>query len=179
MENITFTLNELISIYFIKEILNSYSALEIGANASVLIERIVSQLPQINRKYIESLNELVKVNPVEVVREKSINPEYLRKIQDAITFRKRLWISYSAFNTEEVTARYVDPYLLEIHEGCYHLVGFCHLRDNIREFRVSRVNELKVLDELFERPAGFYEEYKKIKFDKLAGEKKIKFKTEI
>jgi len=50
LDNVSFTLNELVSIYFIKEILASYSALEIGMNATLLIERIISHLPQINRR---------------------------------------------------------------------------------------------------------------------------------
>jgi len=107
------------------------------------------------------------------VQEKSINPEYLKLIKDAISFRKTLWINYCAFNSEETTERCVDPYQLEIHEGCYHLVGYCHMRESIREFRVSRMNNLKILDDCFIKPADFYEEYQKSKFDKLAGEKKI------
>lgn len=176
LEDISFTLNELISLYFLKEIINSYSALEIGTSASILIDRIISHLPQINRNYIESLNKLVKVNPIEVVREKAINPEYLKSIRDAISFRKKLWICYCAFNSEETTERYVNPYMLEIHKGCYHLVGYCHLRKNIREFRISRMKDLKVMDESFEKPEDFYEEYKKSKFDKLSGEKEINLK---
>jgi predicted DNA-binding transcriptional regulator YafY len=173
LENVSFTLNELISIYFIKEILNSYSALEIGENASQLIDRLISHLPQINRDYINSLNELVKVNPAEVLREKRIDPGMLNQIRDAIAFRKRLLITYNSFNKEEQTERCIDPYFLEINEGCYHLVCYCNLRKNKRVFRVSRIISLKVLDETFEKQKDFYEEYQRSKFDKLSGEKQI------
>lgn len=176
LDNVSFTLSELISIYFIKEMLNSYSALEIAANASLLVDRIISHLPQINRDYIDSLNELVKVNPSEVLREKKIDPGMLKQIRDAIAFRKRLLISYNAFNNEEQTERCVDPYLLEINEGCYHLVCFCNLRKGKRVFRVSRINSLKVLEESFEKQENFYEEYQNSKFDKLSGEKQINLK---
>ncbi len=176
LDNVSFTLNELISIYFIKEMLNSYSALEIGENASLLIDRIISHLPQINREYINSLNELVKVNPAEVLREKRIDPGVLKQIRDAIAFRKRLLITYNSFNHEEQTERCVDPYFLEINDGCYHLVCYCNLRKGKRVFRVSRISSLKVLDESFEKQKNFYEEYQRSKFNKLSGERQINLK---
>ncbi len=173
LDNVSFTLNELISIYFIKEMLSSYSALEIGENASRLVDRIISHLPQINRDYISSLNELVKVNPAEILREKKLDAGMLSQIRDAIAFRKRLLITYNSFNNEEQTERCIDPYFLEINDGCYHLVCYCNLRKSRRVFRVSRISSLKVLDKSFEKQKDFYEEYQKSKFNKLSGEKQI------
>lgn len=176
LENISFTISELISLYFIKEVLESYSSLDIGKNALSLVNRMISQLPKVNQEYMENLKELVKVHPLNVISEKSINSEHLNLLRNAVSLRKKLWINYSAFNREEKTDRIIDPYLLEIHEGCYHLIGFCHLRNSIREFRVSRINDMKVLDETFEKPSGFYEKYQKDKFDKLTGEKRVTLK---
>lgn len=56
------------------------------------------------------MNELVKVNPAEVLREKRIDPGMLNQIRDAIAFRKRLLITYNSFNKEEQTERCIDPY---------------------------------------------------------------------
>ena len=176
LENISFSPNELISLYFTKEIMNSYLTFETGINASLLISKIISKLPLISRTYIDSLNEYIKVRPVEVVKEKTINPGYLDIISNALAFNKKLVIQYCAFNRKEETERCVDPYHLEIENGCYQLVAFCHLRNSIREFRVSRIKSIQVLDETFVRPEGIYESYKKSKFDKLSGEKKIGMK---
>lgn len=176
LKNISFTLNELIALYFTKEIMNSYLALETGINASLLVNKIIAMLPLINRTYIDSLSEYIKVRPVEVVKEKAISPGYLDIISNAIAFNKKLVIQYKAFNSIEETERCIDPYHLEIENGCYQLVAFCHLRNSLREFRVSRIKGIYASDETFIKPDGIYEAYKKTKFDKLSGEQKINIK---
>ena len=176
LDSISFTISELISLYFIKELLKSYSMLDVGMNAFNLIDRMVSHLPKVNQEFIDTLKELFKVHPLDVISEKAINPEFLNLIQNASAQNKKLRINYTSFNKEEKTDRVIDPYFLEIHEGCYHLIGYCYLRNSIREFRVSRINSLKVLEETFTKPLDFYEKYQKDKFSKLTGDRKITLK---
>jgi predicted DNA-binding transcriptional regulator YafY len=39
--------------------------------------------------------------------------------------------------------------------GWWYLVAFCHLRQALRTFRVDRIQDLALLDELFEMPDDF------------------------
>lgn len=52
-------------------------------------------------------------------------------------------------------ARSVDPYGLVFRQGRWYLVGFCHLRDAMRSFRLDRISSVHVLAGSFERPQGF------------------------
>lgn len=176
VQNISFTIMELVSLYFTHEVLKSYSGIDVGFTALGLTERIISSTPQINRAYVKNLNDILKVNVSMITHEKNLNSEYLNIIRDAIADRKTLHLEYHSFNTDKTTSRDFDPYLLEIQEGCYHIVGYCHLRNKIRDLRVSRIRNLQLLDKNFIRPENFYETYKKDRFDKLAGQEKIKLK---
>jgi proteasome accessory factor B len=100
----------------------------------------------------------------------------MQTIREAIEKKRRLQIEYFSFNSEEITSRVIDPYFLEIREGCYHLVGFCHLREEIRDFRVSRIKNMELLKDTFKRPENFYEEYNRNRFEKMSGDEKIKLK---
>ena len=40
-------------------------------------------------------------------------------------------------------------------DGAWHLVAYCHLRRDIRHFRVDRMDQLAVLPQTFTRPADF------------------------
>lgn len=53
------------------------------------------------------------------------------------------------------TERAVDTYGLAFHDGCWYAVGWCRLRAGVRSFRLDRIRAMEVLDEHFERPAGF------------------------
>ena len=48
------------------------------------------------------------------------------------------------------------------------------MRNSIRDLRVSRIKSAELLRNTFERPEGFYEQYKKDRFRKLVGEDQIK-----
>ena len=65
----------------------------------------------------------------------------------------------------------MDPYFLELSEGNYKIVGYCHLRQGLRAFNVSRIETLRIEKTKFEKPKNFYEEYTKSRFDKLASDK--------
>ncbi len=57
------------SLFIAREVLNSYRYLDVGATAAKIIERIMASMPQINKIYLDTLNNLLKVNVTE------INPE--------------------------------------------------------------------------------------------------------
>ncbi len=122
IDNITFTMSELISVYFLKEILKPYAVLDVGKTAQDMLENMLEKFPPINQKYIDSLSNLFKVNSAEVVLEKYVDLNYLQLIREAIEKNRRLSIEYFSFNNDEMTSREIDPYYLEIREGCYHLL---------------------------------------------------------
>jgi predicted DNA-binding transcriptional regulator YafY len=51
--------------------------------------------------------------------------------------------------------RDADPYGMYHYGDAWYLMAFCHLRQESRSFRLDRLSQLKLLDNTFERPAGF------------------------
>ena len=174
IQHISFTIAELISLYFSKEVLSSFSTIDVGVTAVRILDKLIASAPQIDKNYIENLKDLIKINVSDITPEKEVNPDLLEKFKNAIEDKKSITMEYYSFNGDEVTNRKFDPYLLEIQEGCWHAVGYCHLRNSIRDFRLSRIIKAEQQNETFERPENFYEKYKKDRFDKLAGEDKEK-----
>ena len=68
--------------------------------------------------------------------------------------RRRVHIHYRS-RRDEVTERDVDPYGLVVHEHTWYLVGWDHLRADLRVFRVDRVLDVTSRVESFARPADF------------------------
>ena len=54
-----------------------------------------------------------------------------------------------------LTARDFDPWGLAYRRGRWYAVGWCHLRQAQRSFRLDRVERVEPADGAFERPAGF------------------------
>jgi predicted DNA-binding transcriptional regulator YafY len=72
----------------------------------------------------------------------------------AVRQHRQVWLRYRAWSGEE-SERELDPYSLVYREGRWYAVGFCHLRQDIRVFRLDRVIEASLRDETFANPAAF------------------------
>jgi proteasome accessory factor B len=74
-------------------------------------------------------------------------PEMARKVEElsrAIATKKRVRLAYLGAERQQRTERDVDPYGLFQRGGAWFLVGWCHLRKDIRTFHLSRVEAVTV-----------------------------------
>lgn len=69
---------------------------------------------------------------------------WLREIQDALERRKWVEIVYHAFTRAQVRRRKVNPYGLIFRRGNWILVGWDHLRKDLRSFVLTRIRRLQV-----------------------------------
>lgn len=81
------------------------------------------------------------------------NPTILAKLAQASLTRQRCWIRYGRPDGEE-TAREVEPYGVGALYGRWYLLGWCHLRNDRRTFRIDRIRRMDVLPQKFELPEG-------------------------
>jgi predicted DNA-binding transcriptional regulator YafY len=79
----------------------------------------------------------------------------LEKLRCATRERRRVQLTYRGYNRPDTTNRKFDPYALVHGWGWWYIIGYCHLREAYRSFRVDRIVELALLDEAFEIPADF------------------------
>ncbi len=80
----------------------------------------------------------------------------LEQIQTAIATKERLLLGYrTASRGGELTWRQVDPYALVPYVRSFHLVGYCHLRKEVRIFKVDRIAKLEPTGKRFELPEDF------------------------
>lgn len=79
--------------------------------------------------------------------------DVVMSFSQAVAQQRQLWIRYSAPGRE--TARTIDPYGLVLRDGAWYAVGWCHLRSDVRVFRLDRVSRRRMLSTRFTRPDGF------------------------
>lgn len=169
LSEIDFSLSQIVSLYFTREMLKSYEQTKIVGGAIEMLDEILSKIAGTSRALLVNIENFIKIAPVKTVVD-STDEEILEKVRHAAQYKKRMEVTYRSFNRGETGKREFDPYVLEVREGNWHAIGFCHMRGAIRDLRVSRMIEVSVLDEPFEVPTGFYETYSRTRFDKLAGD---------
>jgi proteasome accessory factor B len=68
----------------------------------------------------------------------------LETIWAAIGARKSIDVDYFSPRSKQVTSRRVDPYGLALRRGVWNLVGWCHLRKELRTFHVHRIRSVAI-----------------------------------
>jgi predicted DNA-binding transcriptional regulator YafY len=79
----------------------------------------------------------------------------LEKLRRATRERRQVTVVYRSRGQPEPLERDFDPYALIHRWGWWYVIGYCHLREATRSFRVDRIVELMLLDKTFNVPADF------------------------
>jgi predicted DNA-binding transcriptional regulator YafY len=91
----------------------------------------------------------------DTVRDTVIPPtDTVLTLGTAVNESRRVMVRYASSRREE-TERKVEPYGLVNFVGRWYAPGYCHLRTDLRLFRLDRILEVELLDETFQRPPLF------------------------
>lgn len=63
----------------------------------------------------------------------------LLDILDAISMRKSIKVNYKTSYRKEAQQRTISPYVVILRSSYWYIIGFCHLRNEIRVFRIDRM----------------------------------------
>jgi predicted DNA-binding transcriptional regulator YafY len=84
----------------------------------------------------------ITVRMPEVVGNERVG-EYLACLSACLDERRSVELTYRAQTTKELTTRLVDPYGMVFYDGTWTVIGYCHLRKEIRSFALDRIVDLK------------------------------------
>ena len=118
----------------------------IGANFSSAMYKIKSVLKSSGKETLEKLDSRIAVSKNLRKIEKT---NYLSLLQRAIADKKTIDIRYYSNYRENITNRLVEPIGLYYYSSAWHLIAFCRMRNDYRDFRVDRIKKLDITDESF------------------------------
>lgn len=79
----------------------------------------------------------------------------LEKLRRAVRERRQVELLYHSSNRAEPDLRRVDAYALVHRWGWWYAVGYCHLRQALRSFRLDRIERAILTEQGFAVPADF------------------------
>jgi len=79
----------------------------------------------------------------------------IHTLRQCIGDRRCVRLLYRGFARQDDTDRVVEPYALTLQWGLWYLAGFCHLRQDLRTFRVDRIQQITPLEDRFTMPRDF------------------------
>jgi predicted DNA-binding transcriptional regulator YafY len=119
--------------------------------------KIRSVLPREIREYVDRLSENTVLDPYwsHAVQSEGLETGKWFKLSEAVARSRKVIMEYFVESRGELTQRRVDPLGLVYYTDHWNLIAFDHLRDEIRNFRLDRIEEMFVLTERFDRPEDF------------------------
>ncbi|WP_445480303.1 helix-turn-helix transcriptional regulator [Lysinibacillus irui] len=79
----------------------------------------------------------------------------LKKLEDSIVNETSIEMEYHTNNEEQPKHRIINPYGLVYWNQNWYVVAFCHVRNEIRNFKVGRITSLHQTVIPFQRPQSF------------------------
>jgi predicted DNA-binding transcriptional regulator YafY len=124
------------------------------ANYKSAMYKVRAILKTSEKDLLESMDDRIAVFKSVAIPE-TANTDHIQTILYSIAQKKVLALNYFAQHSQEHTKRYVEPIGIFFLSGYWHLIAYCRLRKDYRDFRTDRIKNLTVTDEHYtdEHPA--------------------------
>lgn len=114
--------------------------------------KIKAVLRSTDKDYVDNLTDHIEIlsrhSPTS-----DISHQYLSLWQQAIVQKRVVDLQYHSGGKEETTKRSVEAIGLLYYSSAWHLIAWCRLRKDYRDFRLSRMLGVSLKEEVFDRSA--------------------------
>jgi predicted DNA-binding transcriptional regulator YafY len=99
---------------------------------------------------LESLDGSIAVLKSQTQRRANNNNDHLQAILNGVANKKVLCIDYMAGYSQEKTNREIEPVGIFYLDNYWHLIAYCRMRADYRDFRIDRIRSLTETEHTFE-----------------------------
>ena len=121
------------------------------SGALAKVERV---LPASLRERSQVLQQVIALGPHMDHVSLTVSGDLVLQMSQAVYQHQQVWLVYCSEKGDQ-TERLVDPYGLAYWVGRWYMVGYCHLREGIRAYRLDRMIEARLEAGTFDAPADF------------------------
>lgn len=154
---VSFTIEEANALLLSQTLIGGFADQSIQSEFNTALTKIRSVLKQVDKEKLSFLENGLKM---QLPRRLDSEFDYLSTIQKAITDQLQLKVYYENIK-QEVSERKVEPIGLVFYAFSWHMIAYCHLRKDYRDFKLTRIQDLRLTNDSFQVkkhiPIGEYE----------------------
>ena len=140
-----FTLREARAMLIGARLVVSQARGSLPADAQSALNKVAAQLPTALRDEVQQLTDAIGFAFHDQF---DLDDPKVSQLQKAIQQRRVVWLRYHSYSQNEVTEREIEPLGMNFN-GEWYVGAYCRLRKGARDFRLDRIDALKVLDATF------------------------------
>jgi predicted DNA-binding transcriptional regulator YafY len=156
-----FSATELMALLLSRNLLKPLEGTEIQSSLDSALSKASAAPPAQGHEYVRALEQMFSVGlgPHKSYKQ---HKQIIDLVSRAIDKGKTVQMRYYSASRNSAGRREVDPYHLWFAAGGLYLIGYCHLRREVRMFAVERIRSISLTDHPYQMPLGFnVEEYVK------------------
>ncbi|OEH92605.1 helix-turn-helix transcriptional regulator [Bacillus solimangrovi] len=129
---------------------------EAGYYGGEALNRAISKLRNYSNQEQETkVNQhLTSLEVISKISALTVEP-ILKELEQAVSGVYTIKILYAKNSKEQSIYRLVNPYRIIYWNNKWYVIGYCHLRNDVRSFRVDRIESLMLTEEQFNLPENF------------------------
>ena len=154
MPPLVFTPQEAVAVYLGTGLVEQMWGQLYREAAHGALAKLDNVLPEEQQREVSWARRALLATCLHRIDPKRLTP-HLEKLRFAIHDGKRIRMVYRSQGQPDPLQREIDPYALVHRGGWWYSVGYCHLRQALRTFRVDRIVDITVLDQTFQLPSDF------------------------
>ncbi|RZK14904.1 MAG: YafY family transcriptional regulator [Pedobacter sp.] len=142
---VSFNMDEANALLLVESLVNGFADNSIRSHYTAALTKVKAVLRTSQKEKLETMNQHIKL---QIPERLNFNFEYLSVIQQAISERKMISLGYTNAKNE-ISKREVEPIGLIFYAFGWHLIAWCHFRNQYRDFNLIRIISLHILDQPF------------------------------
>lgn len=143
---VSFTLEEANALLLSQSLIGGFGDRSVQSTFDSALTKVKAVLKQVDKEKVALLDQSIKL---QLPKSLNLEFEYLSKIQHAIIEQTQIKMTYESLK-EELLERTIEPIGLVFYAFSWHVIGYCHLRKDYRDFKVERIKDLRNLVTSFE-----------------------------
>jgi predicted DNA-binding transcriptional regulator YafY len=151
---IPFNLMELMALYFSRDMMKVFKDTAFYDNLESLFNKVKTTLPRESLNYLDSTEQVLHMG-IKPYKDYAKFREIIHRVNEAAIQKKSVEMVYFTMSRKKESRRKVDPYRIWFFNGTFYLIGFCHVRGEVRIFALDRIKMLHQTRDSFEIADSF------------------------
>lgn len=144
---VSFSFDEAGALLLMEHLVSGFADRSVKKNYSAALTKIKTVLRSSQKEKLEVLENNIRLQLPACI---SNDFDYLTILQNSISARTIIEMEYQD-NNNQVSKRIVEPIGLIFYAFGWHLIGWCHMRSDYRDFKVVRILQLNATNTPFSR----------------------------
>ncbi len=123
------------------------------------MQKIRSVLKKPDKSYLDSLDQHIAVLHNSYIPYNADDLKFFPKIIQSIADHKVIHLHYESVHNKTKTNRDIECLGIYFASSRWYVIGFCHLKNDYRQFRIDKIISLWTTDKIYSRPHPSLKDY--------------------